>query len=187
MGYQAEALLKYIDTYGVKNKWIADVPLSVISPDFSDVIFPFTDFVIPEITIGGASTSFKGISVEVPTSITHQADRNITLSYLINEDWTNYFYLYQWANIMNKIEDLTPTDPVKTQNALPKPGIYKVLPVYAILIDVYKKPILKVTYHNAWIKHFAELSLDYQSEPAPIKHSFSLHYSHFSIEKVNKL
>lgn len=187
MGYQAESLLKYIDTYGVKNKWIADVPLSIISADFNDIIFPFTDFTIPEITIGGAGTSFKGVTIEVPTHVTQPADRTITLGYLVNEDWTNYFYMYQWANIMNKIEDLTPTDPVVTQNAIPNPKRYNVLPVYAILIDAYKKPILKVTYHNAWIKRFSELSLDYQSEPSPIKHSFTLCYSHFGIEKVNKL
>lgn len=188
--YQAESLLKYIDTYSVKNKWIADVPLSMISSTFNDIIFPFTDFVIPEVTIGGASTSFKGVTIEVPTHVTQQTDRNITLSYLVNEDWTNYFYLYQWANIMNKIEDLNPTNPVSTINplkALPKPKIYNVLPVFAILIDSYKKPILKVTYNNAWIKRFSELSLDYQNEPSPIKHSFTLCYSHFTIEKINKL
>jgi len=178
-----EELMDFKDSFSVRNKWIADVPLSRISPNLKDVSLHLTDFTIPAINVATTFSPYKGIAVEIPTHIIQPTDRNITFSYMIDINWDNYFSLYQWSNMMSPLEDITPVDNL-TVNLDMQEKYIKSIPINVFLISEYKTPILKVTYNNCWIKGFNELGLSYQDEPDPIKHGFTCVYSDFKLEKI---
>ena len=179
-----EQQIDFKDAYAVRNKWIADIALSTISPDIKDVSLHLADFSIPAVNVGGTSVSYKGIAQEIPTHTIQPIDRNITFSYMIDITWENYFTLYQWANLLGNIENVLPTaQPLKLTDTIATKAI-KSVPINVYLINAYKTPILKLVYTNCWIKHFTELSLSYQDEPDSIKHSFTFAYSDFKLSKT---
>jgi hypothetical protein len=179
----ADALMDFKDGFSVKNKWIADVPLSRLSPDLKDVSLHLTDFSIPAINVATTFTHLKGIALEIPTHIIQPADRNITFSYMVDINWDNYFSLYQWSNMMSPLENITPINTLNINLDIEEKNI-KSIPINVFLISEYKTPILKIAYKNCWVKGFNELNLSYQDDPEPIKHGFTCVYSDFTLEKI---
>jgi hypothetical protein len=181
----AQNLIDFKDGFAAKNKWIADIALSRISPDLKNITLHLAEFDIPAVNIGSTTTAYKGIAQEIPTHRLIPQDRTITFMYMIDLIWTNYYTLYQWANLLGNIEDITPNlDPkLKLTDAMNAKAV-KSIPINVYLINAYKNPILKLTYNNCWIKHFAELSLSYQDEPEVIKHAFTCAYSDFKLERI---
>ena len=177
-----KTVMDFKDGFAAKNKWIADISLSKISKDLKDVTLHLAEFSIPPINLGSTTTAFKGIAQEIPTHTLLPTDRTITFSYMVDLSWLNYFTLYQWSNLLGNLENITPTvdPPLKLTDAMAAKAI-KSIPINVYLINAYKKPVLKLTYNNSWIKHFAELSLSYQEEPEVIKHSFTCAYSDFKL------
>jgi hypothetical protein len=179
-----EPQMDFKDGFAVKNKWIADIDLSKISPDLKKITLHLADFTIPGINIGSASSAYKGISLDVPTHVMLPADRTVIFSYMVDITWLNYFSLYQWTNLLGNVENITPSiDPLRISD----PILYKAvksIPINVYLLNSYKTPILKIAYDNCWIKHFTELNISYQEEPEVIKHSFTLSYSNFRLEQI---
>lgn len=180
-----DTLMDFKDGFSVRNKWIADIPLSRISANLKDVSLHLTDFSIPAVVVASAFTHLKGVALEIPTHIIQPTDRNITFSYMVDINWDNFFALYQWSNMMSPLEDITPEDVLNINAEILNKAI-KSLPINVFLISEYKIPILKITYNNCWIKGFNELSLSYQEEPEPIKHGFICAYSDFKLEKIKQ-
>jgi len=178
-----EDLMDFKDSFAVRNKWIADVPLSRISPDFKDISLHLTDFTIHSKTVATTLASWKGISLEIPTHIMQPSDRNIAFSYMVDINFDNYFALYQWSNLGSPLENITPLNDITPSLDMDEKSI-KSIPINVFLISEYKTPIMKITYHNCWIKTFNELALSYQDEPDPIKHGFTCVYSNFTLEKL---
>jgi hypothetical protein len=179
-----EALQDYKNTNAAQNKWIADISLSRMSVDFKDISLHLANFSIPELLIGSTSIQYKGTALEIPTKVIQPENRTITFSYMIDISWDNYFALYQWANLIGTTENVLPnTLPINLRDEFLNKTI-KAIPIYVYLLSEYKKPILKITYDNCWIKSFSELSLSYQEEPDVIKHSFTIAYSNFKLEKI---
>lgn len=180
---EADILMDFKDGYSVRNKWIADIPLSKISNDFKDVSLHLAEYTIPGVAVASAYMQYRGISLEIPTNIIQPADRNITFSYMVDITWLNYFSLYQWSNLMSPSDNIMPKSPLILNDAMLTKAI-KSIPINLYLISEYKEPILKVTYNNCWIKGFGELQMSYQDEPEVIKHSFTCAYSDFKLERI---
>jgi len=177
--------IDFKDGFAAKNKWIADISLSKISKDLKDVTLHLAEFSIPAINLGSTTTAFKGVAQEIPTHTILPTDRTITFSYMIDLTWINYFTLYQWANLLGNLENITPdVNPALSLTDAMNAKAIKSIPINVYLINAYKQPILKLVYNNSWIKHFAELNLSYQEEPEVIKHSFTCAYSDFKLSKI---
>jgi hypothetical protein len=101
-------LIDFKDGFAAKNKWIADIALSRVSSDLKNITLHLAEFSIPAVNIGSTNTTYKSITQELPTHTLQPTDRNITFSYMIDITWVNYFTLYQWANLLGNIENITP-------------------------------------------------------------------------------
>lgn len=178
-----EVLLDVQNSFAVSNKWIADIALSKISPANNNDTSLKADFSIPDINIGTTSLAYKSITVEIPTKVIQPDNRHITFKYMLDIEWNNYFGLYQWTNLIGATENILPTT-TTIINAEYKDKL-KAVPINVFLLNEYKKPIMKICYNNCWIKQFSELSLSYQDDPNPIKHSFTCNYTDFKLEKIN--
>lgn len=177
----AEDQMDFKNGYTVKNKWMADIDLSKISPSLKKISLHLADFTIPGVNVGSTSSSYKGIALDIPTHIMQPSDRVVVFSYMIDISWVNYFSLYQWANLLGNVEDITPTtEPLTLATNITDKAV-KSIPVNVYLLDAYKNIIIKIAYDNCWIKQFSELNMSYQDEPDVIKHSFTLSYSNFKL------
>lgn len=180
-----ENMMDFKDGYSVKNKWMADISLSKLSNDLKDISLHLAEFTIPSISVASSFVQYKGIALEIPTTIVQPADRNITFSYMVDMTWDNYIALYQWSNMMSTTDNLL-TNINMTINSEMLNKAIKSIPINVFLISEYKEPVLKIKYDNCWIKGFSELSLSYQEDPSVIKHSFTCAYSNFKLEKITK-
>lgn len=179
--------MDFKNSYAVKNKWIADIDLSKVSPSLSKITLHLADFTIPAVDVGSTSSSYKGIALDIPTHVLQPSNRQITFSYMIDLNWSNYFTLYQWANLLGNVEDITPTTEAITLATNITDKAVKSIPINVYLLDAYKVTILKIAYDNCWIKQFSELNLSYQDDPEVIKHSFTFSYSNFKLSQITSL
>lgn len=180
-----EEKMDFKDNFSVKNKWIADIPLSKVSDNLNNISIHLAEFTIPSISVATTIMAYKGVSIEIPTKIIQPSDRNITFSYMVDLNWLNYYSLYQWSNLMSPLENITPLNSLKQSYSIEDKSI-KSIPINVFLINQYKKPILKITYNNCWVKGFNELALSYQDEPEVVKHGFTCAYSDFKLELINE-
>ena len=157
-------------------RWIAMIPFYQIDKELTseDVAFNLTTFNIPEMSIGSTEISYHGYNIEVPTNV-KAGDKTLTFEYLMSSDWHQYKLLWRWANKIAREEGSGYDEGVEA------PGDF-MLPVRFMLLTEFKNPILEIIYHDAWIKDFGSISLDYQdSEASVVTHSFTISYSNFTL------
>lgn len=181
----ADRQMDYKNTVAVKNKWIADIDLSVISPELSKIVLPLVNFAIPEVNISTAKTYYRGVEFEIPTGVFKPSAREITFNYLIDQDWNNYISLYQWINLYCPIEQVVP-DNMITRKDSPIQTTFPILPINVYLLSAYKLPLVRIKYDNCYIKQFGDIMLDYQEDPEVIKQEFTIRCTDFSIFKINQ-
>lgn len=177
----------------INNKWIGYIPLeNALGKRFRSLELDLTRFTVPSIDVGTTTTSFKGVTVELPTSVINADSREITFEYFVNEDWYNYKALYYWASGLGKINPVVKSayDAVSrgdnANNALGvKPsatGVFTdLLDCRVWLLDNYKQKIISFVFHNCFIKSFSDLALDY-SQADIVQHSFTMAYTNFTID-----
>lgn len=105
--------------------------------------------------------------------------KELTLTYLVDEYWTNYKALYLWmsstaGNINNVVQNET-ISPITPSDYLP-------LRIY--LLDNYKQKVIQFLFENCWIKIFNEISLE-QNNPGEVEASFTCVYDNFKIEDIS--
>jgi hypothetical protein len=164
-------------------RWVCNIPVSVLFPDEADVNFNLTSFNIPEIEIQGIDVSYKGYSVEVPNGLIQPGTKDITFDYIVDANMRIYYLLYEWANMYTGKVLKTVKDDDAFSKKMPLQGADRV-PIFVTVLDEYKKAIMKIKYHNCWIKGFTSLTLNYQDDPSPLTHSFTFAYERFEIERL---
>lgn len=175
---------KHTVNYATNMSWLCSVPFRILFPAESDVRLNLTQFDIPEINIGVTEVSYQGYTIEQPTGLIQPEDKSITFNYLLDKDMTTYWLLYKWAGFFtDPILDST----IEPRDTTPVEPVQKYVPITVFILDEWKKPVMKVTYFNCWIKSFANLSMSYQDEPIPLNHNFTIAYSHFEIERVTSI
>jgi hypothetical protein len=97
-------------------------------------------------------------------------DKSLQFEYMLSSDWHQYKLLWKWANMIASPQGSGCT-------AENKESIY--LPITLIFISEFKKPVFAMEFFNCFIKNFASINFDQQSDDEVIKHAFTVGYSHF--------
>lgn len=160
-------------------QWFAYFPIeNILGRKYNGIELHLKGFSLPQMLMGSMTVSYKGYQKEIPNKIMNAENKELTLTYFVDEYWQNYKALYLWmsstaGNINNvvegeKISPIVPTD---------------YLPLRIYLLDNYKKKIIQFLFENCWIKVFNEISLE-QNNPGEVEASFTCVYDRFSIEEI---
>lgn len=169
-------------------KWLAYIPLSLADTSLSDVEINLVGFHIPPLTMGKINAAFKGQHVFLPGNTINADTKENTLTYLINNNWNNYYALYKWTdNMIAQSTIFGDKSSRQTGDGYEDYITKTLLPIKVFLLNEFKKPEMQITYNNCWITTFGEVELNFQSINTPIQHQFTFAYTDFKIEKVNTL
>jgi len=173
--------------YANQNKFIAYVPLAnILGSQYSNLELNVTRWTMPPMTIGSSSVQFKGYTLEIPTYVVNAETKELTITYLVREDWADYASLYSWAQAIGVFVPLTPqgkTANELNQSALITSGVFdKMCDIHIWLLSHFKKRLLEFKFENCWIKRFDEIAMDYANTD-PITHSFTIAYSDFVVQR----
>ena len=82
---------------GHQNKYVMIIPIQeAVGTQFGkNLELNLTRFTIPQIQVGSTSAAFKGYQVEVPTGLINPDSKEITVEYLMDENWNTYRALFQ--------------------------------------------------------------------------------------------
>lgn len=164
--------------YATANKWIAFLPLeNVLGPRYKNVDLHLTRFSIPQITMGNLEVAYKGYKKQIPNKLIDSETKQLTLEYLIDENWNNYRQLYLWMSSL--IGNLNPIVEEETTTITAS----QYIPLHIYLLDNYKKRIMSFMFENCWVQTFNELALDVNN-PNPITHSFTFYYDQMKLENL---
>lgn len=181
---KAEDKVIYQDFPATRNKWYADIPLSLISTDFKDVTLKLQDFTIPRIEVSQEALKFRGVEVPVPTRMFNPSNKFIHFKYLIDSKWESYLALYQWANCYTSIDNPTPSDSVR-QNE--RKDAFWTVPIRVYLLDEMKKTNINIVYYGCLLKEFDEFNLSYTTDPDIMPHGFQVAYTRVEVAHQNPL
>lgn len=179
-----EDKMLYLNFPATKNKWYADIPLSLISSDFKDVTLKLQDFTIPRIEVSQDTIKFRGVAISAPTRVFNPSNKFISFTYLIDARWESYLALYQWANCYVSIDNPTPKDAVTQRQ---RDDAFWTVPIRIYLLDEMKKSIINIVYYGCILKEFGEVQLSYTTDPDVIHHSFQVSYQRLEIMHQNPL
>jgi len=180
----ADEKMLYQEFPATKNKWYADIPLSLISHDFKDVTLKLQDFHIPRIQVSQDTIKFRGVDVYAPTRVFNPNNKFITFKYLIDARWESYLALYQWANCYTSIDNPTPQDSVRQND---REDAFWTIPIRVYLLDEMKKTTINIVYYGCMLKEFGEFNLSYITEPDIVPHDFQVSYTRLEIARQNPL
>ena len=182
----------------ISNKWIGFIPLqNALGNKFRNLELSLVRFSIPSIQMGTGTTSFKGVTYEVPTHVLNPDTREITFEYKVSQDWYNYKSLFIWASalaILNPVDAKAFQAQTMHENVVAATGVDRsAIGVFNDLLDCrvwllnnFKQRVVDFTFYDCFIKSFGEIALDYSSTDEVI-HSFTMAYSHFTIDSVGVL
>lgn len=160
-------------------QWFAYFPIeNILGRKYNGIELHLKGFSLPQMIMGSMQVSYKGYQKEIPNKVMNAENKELTLTYFIDEYWQNYKALYLWmsstgGNINNVVQGEA-INPIVPSDYLP-------LRIY--LLDNYKKKIIQFLFENCWIKVFNEVSLD-QNNPNEVEASFTCSYDRFCIEDV---
>ena len=162
------------------NHWIAYFPLEdFLGKKYKNIELHLTRFSLPQMVMGTMQASYKGYQKEVPNKIINSDTKELTLEYLVDQNWNNYKCLYKWMSGI--YGTLNPTIDTSDINGI-NPTNYIPLRIY--LLDNYKKKVIQFFYQNTFIKMFNDLALE-ASNPEEVTHSVTLSYDNFFIEDID--
>lgn len=160
--------------------WIAYFPLEdFLGKKYNNIELHLTRFSLPQMTMNTTTVSYKGYEKEIPTKVMNASTKELTLEYLVDQNWNNYKCLYKWMSgiygTINPSIDISDVNGINPTNYIP-------LRIY--LLDNYKKKVIQFFYANVFIKIFNDLALE-ASNPEEVTHSFTCCYDSFTIEDID--
>lgn len=168
-----------LDTnYATSNKWFAYLPLeNVLGPRYKNIDLHLTRFSIPQIVMGSMEVAFRGYKKQIPNKLIDAETKQLTLEYIIDEDWNNYRQLYLWmssliGNLNHMVEEEATTITAS-----------QYVPLRIYLLDNHKRRVMSFLFEDCWIQLFNELALDVNN-PGQITHSFTFYYSQMKLENL---
>ena len=170
-----------LDTnYATSNKWFAYLPLeNVLGPRYKNIDLHLTRFSIPQIVMGSMEVAYKGYKKQIPNKLIDSETKQLTLEYIIDEDWNNYRQLYFWmSSLIGNLNHL-----VEEEATTITASQYVPLRIY--LLDNYKKRVMSFLFENCWIQVFNELALDVNNS-GQIVHSFTFYYDQMKLENLQR-
>ena len=165
--------------YANQNKWYAYFPIEdILGKSYSGLNLHLTRFSIPQLEQTSMTVPFRGYDKEVPAKVLNAGTKQVTLEYIVDQNWSNYKALYSWmSGIRGTINPVVQND--DTTRILPS----DYLPLRIYLLGHYKKRLIQFLFKNTWIKVFNDIALDV-NQPGEVLHSFTLVFDEFTIEQV---
>jgi len=165
--------------YAASNQWFCYLPLeNILGKKFNDLDLHVTRFSLPQMVQSSTTVSYKGYQKEIPTKVINADTKELTLEYIVDEDWQNYRSLYSW---MSKVEGtLNPVTTDDNTEAI-SPDDYLTLRIYLLNND--KKKVIQFAFYNCWIKVFNEIALE-SNNPNEVHASFTFAYDDYRIEDI---
>ena len=162
------------------NKWIAYFPLEDnLGKKYSNLQLHLVRFSLPQMVMSSSMVPYKGYQKEIPLKVMNSETKELTLEYLVDQNWNNYKCLFKWmSGIYGTINPTINTSDINGIN----PTDYVPLRIY--LLDNYKKKVIQFYFQNCWIKTFNDLALE-ASNPEEITHSFTVSYDNYTIEDID--
>lgn len=160
------------------NKWICYLPIeNVLGREWNNLELHVTRFSLPQIEQGVMEAAYKGYTKAMPTKVINYGSKELTLEFLVDEQWYNYTALYAWLS--NGEGVLNPVTDDKTQPITPSDYI----PLRIYLLDNFKKKRVQFLFENCWIKAVNDIALE-ANNPNEVTASFVFCYDRFRIEHV---
>lgn len=160
------------------NKWYAYFPIeNLLGPSYNGLELHITRFSLPQMEQSSTEVSFRGYNKTIPSKVINYSTKELTLEFLVDENWNNYKCLYQWMSSGEGI--LNPVTNEKTQPITPND--YITLRIY--LLNNFKKKVIQFCFDNCWIKTFNEIALE-ANNSAEVTASFTFCYDKFTIENI---
>lgn len=164
--------------YATSNKWFAYLPLeTVLGPRYKNIDLHLTRFSIPQMQMGSMEVAYKGYKKQIPNKLIDAETKQLTLEYIIDENWDNYRQLYIWMSSL--IGNINPIAEEETMSITAS----QYVPLRIYLLDNYKKRTMSFLFSNCWISVFNELALDVNN-PGQITHSFTFFYDQMKLENL---
>lgn len=163
----------------VSNKWFCYLPLEDVLPKkYKNIQLHVKRFSLPQMLQTSQTVSFKGYQKEIPTKVINAESKELTIEYLIDENWESYKGLYAWMS--GGVGVINPVTDDKNEQTV-SPSDYLTLRIF--LLNNYKKKIIQFAFYNCWIKTFNDLALESDSSEE-IVGSFTFCYDRYVIENV---
>ena len=166
--------------FQTKNRWVADIPLSLIIAGAQDFKLNLYRFQLPKIETLSSKFAYLGYQVKIPGNSMKTDSMESTFEYLLSTDCSQYKNLYTWLSFYIGAISMNQQKQTDLVKASANEWLKQRLPVTITFLSEGKNPVMTVTYYDCWISELGELDLNYQTEPDPLKHSFTLTYSHFA-------
>ncbi len=160
------------------NSWIAVIPYTILDPESGDEIeFNLTSFNFSGLIMAGAEIPRAGERFPVPSGSV-ETDKIVTFRYKPDSEWMQYEFLFKWFDRISNNKKLNHSDYNEYING-------NMINVTVYLLNEFKKPKLKWTFNNCWLKEFGELDMPYDSTGgAGMDHGFSLQYMDYDFKRV---
>lgn len=164
--------------YATQNKWYATYQLEdILGKKYNDINLHLKSFSLPQLMQSSTTVSFRGYEKEIPAKVLISGTKELTLEYIIDQNWKNYKALYALISGINGT--LNPITTENMEGILPT----QYLPLRVYLLGPYKKKIIQFVFENTWIKIFNELQLNMNSSDE-VTHSFTVVFDQYRIEDV---
>lgn len=166
-------------TTAVQNKWILYLPFkNVLGDAFQNMELQATQFYLPSINVGVNVASYQGYSIKIPANkLLNAGDKSLKVQYIVDDTWRNYTSLYAWSSKFAVFGDAVDRDSL-TMQYVKAANDFATIRLW--LLSPFKKKIVEFEFYDCWIESFGEILLDCTSSN-PIKHDFTVSYSHFTI------
>lgn len=164
--------------YTASNSWFAMLPLeNILGKKYNNLDLHLVRFSLPQMIQATTSIPYKGYSKEIPTKVINADTKELTLEYIVDEEWKNYKSLYTWMSAYEGALNPVTTD--VTENITPSDYI----PLHIYLLNNDKKKVISFLFEDCWLKVFNEISLE-ANNPDVVHHSFTFAYDQFLIEDM---
>ena len=163
----------------IANQWVAYLPIEdTLGKRYQNLQLHLRQFSIPQIEMGSMEASFKGYTKTMPTKVLNAGTKELTLTYLVDENWQNYKSLWAWAQ--------SPTGTINQLTDDKKGGISAsgLLTMRIYLLNNFLRKVVQFEYMDVWIRVFNDLQLDVTSQDV-IEHSFTVCYDSMRMVETN--
>lgn len=163
----------------IANQWIAYLPIEdTLGKRYRNLQLHLRQFSVPQIEMGSMDMSFKGYTATRPTKVLNAGTKELTLTYLIDENWQNFKSLWAWCQ--------SPSGTINqlTDDKLGGVSASGLLTMRIYLLNNYLKKVVQFEYYDVWIRVFNDLQLDVTSQDV-IEHSFTVCYDSMRMIEVD--
>lgn len=176
---------KTITNYAVKNKGIAIIQFGTIFNEQTSVSLNITSFTIPRITLQTTDVTFKGVTVSLPGKAIQPETKELAFDMIIDSEWKNYKQLNRWMcgiiNVNKQFSTVDTNSVVNTSDATKSIFNKYSCPITVYAINEFKKTVIALKYHNAYIFDIGEVMIEYNGDAEEIHVPLMFKYSNFEI------